>query len=172
MKTISALTVLLLLIACTGEQQKAALNNTLLAGSVKAKLVAVDADALTNVRVSVSRGAVTLTGQAHNQAERERYAAAARLVNGVTSVNDRLTEDPRLRGLREQSSDVALAARVSAAIAAQTGVNVLNLKISSRGGVVSINGHVASSSVARTAVETARRVSGVTRVISNIVIGG
>jgi len=169
-KTLTAVTLASLLAACTPGQQKAAFNNTLLANTVKAKLVGIDADALTEVRVTVSNGAVTLTGEAHDQVEKDRYVAAARSVSSVTSVADDLRVNPDLRGLREQSADMALAARVSAAIAAQTGINVVNLKVSSRAGVVSVEGHVPSASIARTVVETARAVPGVTDVVSRISI--
>lgn len=160
----------LLLVSCTGAQQKAAVDNTVLANTVKAKLIGIDADALSDVKVTASNGAVTLTGQAHDAIEKDRYVAAARSVNNVGSVDDRLTVNPNLRGLREQSADAALVARVSGAVAAQTGVNVFNLKISARDGVVEIAGHVASPSIARTVVETARSVSGVKRVVTQIAI--
>jgi len=170
MKTLTAVVVALVLASCTNGQQKAAFNNTLLANIVKAKLVGIDADALTDVRVTVSNGSVTLSGQAQNQVEKDQYIAAARSVSNVTSVTDNLSVNPNLRGLREQSADVALAARVSAAIAAQTGVNVMNLKVWSRAGIVSVEGHVPSPSIARTVVETARAVPGVKDVVSRISI--
>lgn len=168
-KRIGALAILLFA-ACSGQHEKVSVNDTLLAATVKAKLVAVDADALTNVRVTASAGTVTLTGQARDPVEKDRYGMAARSVNGVTSVDDRVTVNPDLRGVREQSGDVALTTRVSAAVAAQTGVNVLNLKISSRAGVVSVSGRVPSSSVEQTIVETARRVAGVRRVNASITV--
>lgn len=168
MKLLSSFALLALLAACTGSQQKAAFNNAVVAGTVKAKLIGIDADAATAVKVRASNGTVMLTGEARTQSEKEQYVAAARSVDGVTTVADNLSVNPHTRGLREQAGDAALTARVSAAIAAQAGINVFNLSVSSRAGVVSIAGHVPSSSIARTVVETALGVSGVKHVVPHL----
>ena len=167
MKGLIGVAALGLLAACGGGAQKA-VDNGVVAAAVKAKLVGIDADALTTVTATAANGVVTLSGQARTPSERAKYLAAARSVNGVTSVVDRLRVNPDLRGLRERSADIALDARVSAAIAGQAGVNILHLKVSSRGGVVALAGHVPSHSIERTVVETARAVRGVKRVVSQI----
>lgn len=168
MRFLAPLIAAAVLASCTGSQQKAAFDNTVVAGSVKAKLIGIDADAAGAVKVTAANGAVTLLGQARDRDEAARYVAAARTVDGVTSVSDSLRINPRLRGVREGAADLALTGRVSAAIAAQAGINVLNLNVSSNAGVVSIGGDVPSASVARTVTDTARTVSGVRRVISQI----
>lgn len=171
MKLFASFALIALLTACTGSQQKAAFDNTVVASTVKARLISINADATTAVRVTAAHGVVTLTGQARDFAERAKYEAAARAVDGVVSVRDNLTVNPHLRGLREGAADAALAARVSAAIAGQAGINVFNLRVSSRAGIVSIEGRVPSSSVERTVVETARGTAGVKRVVVNLRIG-
>src|ERR1700727_616077 len=108
MKVLTTVAFLALLAACSGSQQKAALDNTVVAGTVKAKLIAISADAATAVRVQAANGAVTLSGQARNQLEKEKYGAAARSVDGVTSVRNDVSINPRLTGLREQAGDAAL----------------------------------------------------------------
>lgn len=159
---------LLLLVSCSGGASKNAGNDALVTAGVKAKLAGVDVDSATAVNVGVTNGAVTLSGQARDDGERSAYVAAARSVDGVTSVDDRLSVNPKLRGLREQSSDAALAARVSAAIAAQTGVNVFKIKTSAHDGVVTLDGSVPTPAIARTAVDAARGVSGVRRVVAHL----
>lgn len=161
------------LAACSGGQQRSAQD----AGSdayttvaVKAKLAGVDVDSADTVGVAASNGTVTLTGKAHSQAERQAYIAAAQSVDGVHSVDDRLVIDPNERGIREQSGDVTLAGKVSAAIAGQAGINVFHVKVSAHDGAVSIDGTVPSASIARTIVDTARGVDGVKRVDSRITV--
>jgi osmotically-inducible protein OsmY len=170
-KPLSLFALSVLLISCTGTQQKAAIDNTVVASTVKAKLIGIDADAATAVKVTAANGAVTLTGQARDEAERAQYQAAAHAVDGVVSVLNDIVVNPHLRGLREGAGDAALTARVSATIAGQAGINVFNLRVSSRAGIVSISGHVPSASIERTVVETARATPGVKRVISEIQIG-
>jgi hyperosmotically inducible periplasmic protein len=156
--------------ACSGGQQKNAGNDAYVTVAVKAKLAGVDVDSADAVGVSVANGAVTLTGKAHSDNERQAYVAAARAVDGVKGVDDRLAVDPHERGLREQSADVALAGKVSAAIAGQAGINVFHVKVQARDGVVSIAGTVPSDAIARTVVDTARGVHGVKRVVSRIIV--
>lgn len=167
MRILVALLLFAAFAACSGGQQRSvenAGNDTYVTAAVKAKLAGVDVDSADGVGVSVANGSVTLTGKAHSAAERQAYDAAARTVDGVHNVDDRLVVDPQERGIRERSADVGLAAKVSAAIAGQAGMNVFHVKVSARDGVVSIEGTVPSQSIARTIVDTARGVDGVKRV--------
>jgi hyperosmotically inducible protein len=179
---VASLLLLPLFAGCTSAQQQQAQNTVNSVGTsapqqlkdayvvaaVKAKLIGVDADSSTAVGVGSDRGAVTLTGQARSDSERQAYDAAARSVQGVVSVVDRIAVNPHLRGVREQTGDAALAARVSAAIAGQAGVNVFHVNVSARRGIVTLEGTVPTPAIARTVVDTARGVSGVTNVISRI----
>jgi osmotically-inducible protein OsmY len=168
MRILVAILLFAAVVACSGGQQRSAENagtDTYVTAAVKAKLAGVDVDSADAVGVSVANGTVTLTGKAHSDAEGQAYVAAARSVDGVRNVDDRLVIDPQEHGVREQSADVGLAAKVSAAIAGQAGINVFHVKVSARDGVVSIEGTVPSQSVARTIVDTARGVDGVKRVV-------
>jgi hyperosmotically inducible protein len=169
MKLVVAALALAVLASCAGGQKNAT-NDALIGAGVKAKLAGVDADSATAVDVSVTGGRVVLAGQARNDGERQAYVRAARSVSGVSSVEDRLTVNPHLRGVREQSNDALLAARVAAAIAGQAGVNVFKVKTTARDGVVTLTGTVPSSSIARTILDTARGVSGVKRVVDRVAI--
>lgn len=170
MRILAALLLFAAVAACSGGQHKNAGDDAYLTIAVKAKLAGVDVDSADTVGVSVTVSTVTLTGKAHSEGERQAYAAAARSVDGVRDVDDRLVIDPREQGVREQSSDAALAAKVSAAIAGQAGINVFHVKVAAHDGVVSIQGTVSSDSIARTIVDTARGVDGVRRVVSRITL--
>ncbi|HZZ00442.1 MAG TPA: BON domain-containing protein [Candidatus Baltobacteraceae bacterium] len=170
MKVVVAMLLFAAAASCSGGQQKNAGNDALVTVAVKAKLAAVDVDSTDAVGVSVANGTVTLTGKAHSQRERQEYVAAARSADGVTGVDDRLAIDPNERGVREQSADVALAGKVSAAIAGQAGINVFHTKVTAHDGAVTIDGTVPSSSVARTIVDTARGVNGVKSVVSRLAV--
>lgn len=171
-----ALTAVLTLGACTGNtsadtskaQDQA--NDALIATGVVAKLVAIDVDATTSVHVTVQNGVVTLRGQAHSLQEQRQYADAARSVSGVKSVNDRLTINGSLRGVRATVNDAQLAARISAAILAQTGVNAFSVQPHVRDGNVTLTGHVGSSSIKKTVEATTRSVSGVRSIVDEVAV--
>jgi osmotically-inducible protein OsmY len=172
--------------ACTAHQQQqtqnqaeraeseaeSAAHQAYLVSSVEAGLVGVDVDAAAAVHVWVHRGVATLSGQAHSDAERDRYVRAAQSVRGITSVRDQLSINPNLRGIRQDTRDVALDARVSAAIAAEAGTNVFHVRPTSNSGVVTLRGTVPTRSVQQTIVETTSRVPGVERVIDQTVVEG
>lgn len=164
----------LTLAACSAQQQQSAsssANDTYLVTAVGAKIASVDVDAVTRVHVSANHGAVTLTGQALSADERLSYERAARSVNGVTSVRDELTVNPRAEGLRGQASDVALAARISAAIASEAGMNTFHVQPSVRKGNVTLRGKVPTQSVHQTILQTVRGVPGVKNVVDQLHVG-
>lgn len=173
-KWLAAACVLALSFAgCTAGQQRRAsgtANDAYLTAAVGAKVATVDVDAVTQVHVAVSHGVVTLSGQAHSTQERLRYENAAKSVNGVTRVLDRLKVNPHAEGLRGQASDAALAARISAAIAGQAGVNAFHVQPAVHRGNVTLRGTASSQSVHRTILETVRRVPGVKSVTDRIAV--
>lgn len=161
------LVVTIALTGCNARQQGAAQDQGL-AAAVSAKLATVDVNAATAVHVSVQNGVATLSGQAQSIGEQQRYDAAARSVSGITSVDDRLTVNPHLQGIRQKTRDAALAVRVSSAIAAQAGVNVFHVTPSVRRGVVTLRGSVPRDSVRKTIVSTVQKIPGVTSVVDDL----
>lgn len=166
MRTLVVLLLFAAVVACSGARHTG--NDAYVTVDVKAKLAGVDVDSANAVSVSATDGTVILTGRARSESERQAYLAAARSVDGVKAVDDRLAIDPSLQGIREQSSDAALAAKVSAAIAGQAGVNVFKINVGAHDGTVSLDGTVPSDSIERTIVDTARSVDGVKRVLSRL----
>jgi hyperosmotically inducible periplasmic protein len=183
-KLTAGLALAIALGACTAQQQQSAQNdaqqlassapdaakNGYLTTAVAAKLATVDVDSTTNVRTSANAGVITLSGEARTTAARDAYVQAAKSVSGVVSVRDALRINPKLRGVREQTGDAALAAQVAAAIAAQAGVNVFHVDTTAHDGTVTLAGSVPHASVVRTIVETARGVSGVHAVVNHLVV--
>lgn len=171
MKTWLAVSLVAALAACTAQQQHSAsdtANDAYLTTAVGAKLASIDVDATTRVHVTADNGVVTLSGAAHDAAERAKFADAAKSVNGVKAVKDDMHVDPHAEGLRGQTSDAALAARISAAIAEQAGVNALHVKPSVHQGDVTLTGTVPSASVHQTILQTVRGISGVKSVRDRI----
>ena len=177
LKRVAAVVLAGLLAACNSGAQKSAQDlasaapqqaqDALIAGSVHAKMVAIDVDA-TAVHVDVDHGHVTLTGEARTDAQRSAFESAARSVNGVTGVTDRVRLNSKLRGARESFGDAALVTRVMGAIAAQTGINAVSIKASAHDGAVTLTGTVKSQATKTSMLDTARRVNGVRAVTDRI----
>lgn len=142
------------------------LKDGLLATKVRAQVVSVDIDAATQLGVQAHDGDVVLRGIVRTQDERRRIDQAVRKVKGVLQLHDEMQVNPKASSF--SGGDFALAAHVTAALAAQTGVNAANIRVSAQSGTVTLRGHVPSQSIEATAVDTARHLSGVKRVINKL----
>ncbi len=170
-KLAAGLLAAVIIAGCTSSQQervKGDINDALIVASVRAKIAAVDPATVSLVKVDVHNHAVTLSGQVHSAQERSKVDAAARSVSGVTKVDDRLVVNPKAPTANEIAGDLALQARVKGALAAQTGVNALNVQVSVHGRVVLLEGTVRSRTVHALVLETASSVPGVRRVIDHL----
>jgi hyperosmotically inducible periplasmic protein len=159
------------LAGCSPSSQQRAkndLNDVFIAAQVRAKIAAVDPATVSLVKVDVLNRSVTLTGQVHSTQERSNVDVAARSVGNVTKVDDRLTVNPKAPTADEMANDLSLQAKVQAALAAQTGVNALKVRVSVHAGVVTLEGAAASPVVHELVLETARGVPGVKRVIDRV----
>ena len=170
------------LVGCTGASQQGApassatrnpadaLKDALLLSSVKATLVADDPDSTTSVGVAAVAGIVTLRGTVKDGATRARLVADARKVGGVKRVVDDLRVDPNAPQFRQQVGDVALAARVQAAIAAEVGLQHVGVRVDR--GVATLDGSVPDAKTRATVVRTARDTAGIRNVVDRIRVAG
>jgi osmotically-inducible protein OsmY len=147
---------------------EAGFKDGLLVASIKAKLAADDFDSATRVHVSVHNGVVTLTGAARSAAQRAKDAALTAQVKGVTRVDNQLAVSASPEA--KDAGDVALAARITGALVAQTGINALSVHVSVRDGVVTLDGHVPSAAIKATMVAAAEKTSGVRNVDDRIAV--
>lgn len=171
-----ALSAMLALAGCTGGSQNnpqpqlraaaTVVKDAALVAAVKAKLIASDPDSATTLGVGVKDGVVTLRGAVRTAEERSHVAADAKGVPGVKSVVDSLKVDPNAPRAKEQVSDLALTARIVAALTAQIGVNHVGVHVSH--GVATLDGTVGDEKTRETALATARGTSGIRNVVDRI----
>jgi osmotically-inducible protein OsmY len=171
-----------LLGGCTGSSQQnapqpfgtraatAVLKDALTLSAVKAKLIGDDPDSTLTLRVSVTDGVVTLRGTVHDAAIRRKVVADTRATGGVRRVVDELRVDPRAPRLRQQVGDVALAARIQTAIAAQVGLQHVVVRVDR--GVATLDGTAPDAKTKRTILATAHGTSGVRNVVDRIRVAG
>jgi len=180
---VAPLAALVLLTACNGTHidpdkpfanvtippgAEASFKDGLLVAAIKAKLAADDFDSATRVHVTVSDGVATLTGAARNAAQKAKDATLAGEVKGVTHVDNQLGISPSRDA--KDAGDVALAARITGALVAQTGINALSVHVSVRAGVVTLDGHAPSAAIKATMIAAAKGTSGVRNVDDRIAV--
>ena|SRR5215469_5814707 len=137
---------------------------------VRSAAAALDPATISLVKVECTKGVVTMSGQVRSGQEREQLIAAAQKVQGVTSVVSHVHVNPKAPTGNEIAGDVAIAAKVHVAIAGQTGVNALKINVSSHNGVVTLGGSVPSPAIKTVAVDAARGVDGVKRVVDKLAV--
>ncbi len=142
------------------------LRDGLILTAVKARLTALDPDSATSLGVSVRDGAVRLRGSVRDAGALAKDVAEARRIAGVKSVVSEVRIDPRGPRPREQVSDFALAARITAALAAQVGPT--GVRVHAAGGTVTLDGSAPDAKTKATAVTTARGTGGVRNVVDHI----
>jgi hyperosmotically inducible protein len=138
--------------------------------TLRAKIAAIDVDAATSVGIAVHQGHVTLTGTVRSAKERDELVRTAKSIKGVSAVDDELRIDPEMRGAADKAGDLALTAKVTTALAAQTGVNAIDVKASARNGVVTLRGSVPTAAIKSTMLSAARKTRGVRNVIDDITV--
>jgi len=168
--------VFALLIASTGcgqsgeRQARGVADDALLVAQVRAKIAQVDAATVGLVHVANDAGAVTLTGKIATMKERIAMDAAARAVDGVKSVDDRVVVDASAPTAAQLEADLALSARVRGALVEQTGVNAARIHVDVHRGVVTLTGELPSAAHRTVADQTVRGVSGVVAVVDDLTV--
>lgn len=136
----------------------AAAKDSFLAAAVKARVTAIDIDSARDVHVRASGTHVTISGVVREAAKKEAMIKAAREIPGVDAVTDELRVNPRAPRATKDFADVALATRVGAALATQTGVNALHVHVRAHDGVVTLEGTAPTGAIKETILATARAV--------------
>jgi hyperosmotically inducible protein len=109
---------------------------------------------------------VQLNGFVDTEAERSRAEEIASSTEGVASVTNNLRLQPHDRTTGEYVDDKTLVAEVKAALASDPNAPALSIDVEADHGVVSLGGHVNSEEERTAALEAARRVAGVQKVIT------
>ena len=169
----TALAAALACCACGTSNQdhaKQVADDTLIAAQVRAKAAAIDPATVSLVHVACDRATVTLSGKVATKAERTSIEQAAHSVNGVHDVIDTIVVDPTVPTGAQIAADLGLAARINAALAAQTGVNAARIHVDVHRGVVTLTGSLPSKAHRDVADQTVRAVGGVKRVDDKLTI--
>lgn len=145
-----------------------AVEDATIVGSVKAAL-AIHRD-LSNraIQVEADRGRVVLSGEVASETEKSEAAELAESVEGVKKIDNRLEVEPGLstrevhdRSLGERLDDIALLAKVRAALRLDRETRPLDLEVSVRGGTVRLRGPVPTEEMRKKVLDRVVAVEGV-----------
>lgn len=147
----------------------AAVTDTETSLSIATRLGEASGELYRDVNVDVVEGRVLLTGSVPRTADRTTAEQVAWSAVGVRAVTNELTvaEDA---GIAAYWSDVGISTRVRYALIRAQGVNAVDYNIETAEGVVHITGLAGSTAALERAVDAARSVPGVRRVVSHVLL--
>ena len=136
------------------------------------------------INVTTNNGVVTLQGQVESAAEKRQAVALARSTDGVTDVRDelRIVADsdadkarPGDATVRRDSNqpvtDTWITTKIQSKYFVDRDLNARDINVTTRNGVVTLQGHVDNEAQKREAEAIAKETTGVTKVDNKLAIG-
>jgi hyperosmotically inducible periplasmic protein len=143
----------------TGER----VDDSTIATSVKARLLAEKGVPSNDVNVEVYKSIVLLSGFVTSQAPKDTAERVAKGVSGVTQVRNAIGVHPST-SMGTKIDDTMLVSKVKAALIDAKDVKSGQINVEARGGNVQLGGFVTSKAMRDRALKVATDVSGVKRV--------
>jgi len=144
-----------------------------LTATVKSKLLWNSVTQALNINVDSKAGVVTLKGQADSAEGKELAGSLASNTDGVTEVNNLISlraldtagrkaqAEAQGNNATEELSDVWITSKVKSSLIYSRNLDGLNIKVDTKGGMVTLNGVVANYAEKQLAVEITRNIRGV-----------
>ncbi len=131
------------------------------------------------IDVDIENGVATLTGEVESEVERDLAEQVALGVEGVTDVDNQLRiggEDVQRsaegdRTLSNRFNDATTTATVKSKLLWNRNTEGLDIKVTTRNGVVTLDGHAGSAAASELAERLARNTDGVRQVENNLNVG-
>ena len=146
------------------------IDDAAITASVKTKLIGDKDTKARQINVETSKGVVQLNGYVDSSAARTEAEKIAAATDGVMKVSNNLQVRTAERSAGEVVDDVAITAKVDAALAADSRTSALGIDVASRDGEVRLSGFAKSSTEKMAAAEVAARVKGVRKVSNDLAI--
>ena len=128
----------------------------------------------TKTAVSVKDGNVTLSGTATSEAQKELTTEYAKDVEGVKAVKNemKVSVQPPPRSLDEVIDDASITAQVKSALLAHRSTSALRTKVTTREGVVTLNGEAKNQAEKDLVTKLTMDIHGVKSVMNNMEVKG
>jgi len=145
------------------------MDDSTLTARVKAALIDNKQVTSADISVKTENKAVTLTGFVGSQKEAEQAVAAAKKVEGVSSVSDKLhVRDESHSSFSGFADDAAITSEVKAKFLADDGVPSRHISVKTTEGIVLLTGNVNSQAQSEQAESLAKKVEGVKSVKNDL----
>jgi hyperosmotically inducible protein len=138
-----------------------ALDDNVITAQVKSKLIADPGVKGFDFKVDTRKGEVQLSGYVDDQTQIDRAIAIARHVEGVNSVDNRVSLKVGVASIGNQIDDSIVTASVKSALLADNDVRGLQIGVVTRKGIVQLSGYVDNQGQSGHAVAIASTTDGV-----------
>ncbi|MCS7279333.1 MAG: BON domain-containing protein [Thermodesulfobacteriaceae bacterium] len=146
------------------------IDDRIITSKVKLKLIEDPVTKARKIDVDTVNGVVTLTGLVDSEEERQRAIKIAASVEGVRKVINNLRIEKRT--VVSYLSDKEITAKIKVKLIEDSELKALSIDVDTVNGVVTLTGMVESERQKFKAIEHAKSVSGVKKVIDNLQIKG
>ncbi|ENK3381352.1 molecular chaperone OsmY [Escherichia albertii] len=145
------------------------MDDSAITAKVKAALVDHDNIKSTDISVKTDQKVVTLSGFVESQAQAEEAVKAAKSVEGVVSVSDKLhVRDSKESSVKGYAGDTAITSEIKAKLLADDTVPSRHVNVETTDGVVQLSGTVDSQAQSDRAESIAKAVDGVKSVKNDL----
>lgn len=145
------------------------MDDSAITAKVKAALVDHDAIKSTDISVKTDNKVVTLSGTVDNQSQSDQAASLAKGVEGVSSVDNKLTiREGKADSMKGYAGDAATTSEVKAKLLADDIVPSRKVKVETTDGVVTLTGTVESKAQVERAESIAKAIDGVKSVENDL----
>ncbi|WP_137651331.1 molecular chaperone OsmY [Escherichia albertii] len=145
------------------------MDDSAITAKVKAALVDHDNIKSTDISVKTDQKVVTLSGFVESQAQAEEAVKAAKSVEGVVSVSDKLhVRDSKESSVKGYAGDTAITSEIKAKLLADDTVPSRHVNVETTDGVVQLSGTVDSQVQSDRAESIAKAVDGVKSVKNDL----
>lgn len=146
----------------------ATIDDAVIATKVNAALLGNNAVKAYDIKVSVRKGEVMLSGFVDDQTQIDQSIAIARAVEGVQNVTNEMMIKSGSRTIGNKVDDGVITAKLKSAILNDATINSLDISIVTSKGDVLLSGFVDSETQITRATELASSVEGVTKVTNKM----
>lgn len=121
-----------------------------------------------DIKVTTNKGVVMLSGFVDNQAQIDRSIAVASAVEGVNSVDNKLTLKEGKQTVGNKVDDSVITAGVKSALLGDSAMKSLDVSVTTRKGEVELSGFVDNNIQLARAMDVAKGVDGVANVVNHM----
>jgi hyperosmotically inducible protein len=144
------------------------IDDSVTAAKVRSALLAEEDIKSLDIKVTIDKGVVMLSGFVDNQAQIDRGVAVATAVVGVKSIDNKLSIKEGRQSVGNKVDDSVITAGVKSALLADPDMKSLDVAVTTRKGEVELSGFVNNDTQLNRAVTVAKGVEGVTSVINHM----